>query len=85
MSIVRGFFSAIFAFLLTINLVFLGIAIAVNSTALNPDFVVSEMDKLDVYYLATNQMKAQLPTAELPIEDAYLTQLIDKPPADLKP
>jgi hypothetical protein len=64
MSAVRGFFSGVFCFLLFDVLALLGIVITVNMTILNPDFVTSELDKLDVYSVAIEQAKAQLPVQE---------------------
>ena len=64
MSAVRGFFSGVFCFLLFDVLVLLGIIITVNLTVLNPDFVVDELDKLDVYSVVIEQAKAQLPGQE---------------------
>lgn len=64
MSVVRGFFSGIFGFLLFDVLVFLGLISSLNMTVLNPDFVTSELDKLDVYSVVIEQAKAQLPGQE---------------------
>ncbi len=80
MSILRGFFSGVFSFLLVITLFLLGIAITINATILNPDFVIEEIDKLDVYPIITDQVKAQIP-----LEEPYLTQLLDGSLAELEP
>jgi len=64
MNAVRGFFSGVFCFLLFDVLVFLGLIITLNMTILNPDFVTSELDKLDVYSVVIEQAKAQLPGQE---------------------
>ena len=64
MSAVRGFFSGVFCFLLFDVLALLGIIITLNMTVLNPDFVTSELDKLDVYSVVIEQAKAQLPGQE---------------------
>jgi hypothetical protein len=64
MSAVRGFFSGVFCFLLFDVLAFLGLVITVNLTILNPDFVVSELDKLDVYSVIAEQAKTLLPSQQ---------------------
>jgi hypothetical protein len=64
MSAVRGFFSGVFCFLLFDVLALLGLVITLNMTVLNPDFVTSEMEKLDVYSVIIEQAKAQLPGQE---------------------
>ena len=80
MSIVRGFFSGIFSSILIIVLVILGIIITLNSTILNPDFVISEIDKLDVYSVATQELEAQLPQ-----DEPYMTQALTETIDDLEP
>ena len=80
MSAVRGFFSGVFCFLLFDALVFLGIVITLNLTVLNPDFVTSELDKLDVYSVVIEQAKAQLPGQEF--IDA---ETVDEIVTELKP
>ncbi|MBN2463040.1 MAG: hypothetical protein JXB43_05510 [Dehalococcoidia bacterium] len=64
MNAVRGFFSGVFCFLLFDVLALLGVVITLNMTVLNPDFVTSELDKLDVYSVVIEQVKSQLPGQE---------------------
>ena len=80
MSAVRGFFSGVFCFLLFDVLALLGIVITLNLTVLNPDFVTSELDKLDVYSVVIEQAKAQLPGQEF--IDA---ETVDEIVTELKP
>ena len=65
MRIIRGLFSGFFCSLLVTVLFLLGIVITINMTVLNPDFVVSEFDKLDIYSVIIDEAKAQLPGEEL--------------------
>ena len=65
MNIVRGLFAAFICFLLVTVLFLLGIIVTINLTILNPDFVVSEFDKLDIYSVIIDEAKAQLPGEEL--------------------
>ncbi len=80
MNAVRGFFSGVFCFLLFDVLAFLSIVITLNMTILNPDFVTSELDKLDVYSVVTEQAKEMLPSQEF-ISDETMDELV----AELKP
>ncbi len=80
MSVVRGFFSGVFGSLLVTALFLLGIVITVNMTILNPDFVTSELDKLDVYSVVIEQAKAQLQGQEF--IDA---ETVDEIVTELKP
>jgi hypothetical protein len=80
MSAVRGFFSGVFCFLLFDVLALLGIVITVNMTILNPDFVTSELDKLDVYSVAIEQAKAQLP-----VQEFIDAETVDELVTELKP
>ena len=65
MRIIRGLFSGFFCSLLVTVLFLLGIVITINMTVLNPDFVVSEFDTLDIYSVIIDEAKAQLPGEEL--------------------
>jgi hypothetical protein len=80
MKFVRGFFSGVLCFLLFDVLVLLGLVITINLTILNPDFVISELDKLDVYSVVIEQAKDMLPGQEF--IDA---EIVDEVVAELKP
>lgn len=78
MHIVRGIFSGILSFVLVVTLVTLGIVITVNLTILNPNFIISELDKLDIYSIIANQVREQIPA-----EEPYIAQVVDETIADL--
>jgi len=80
MHIVRGIFSGIFGFLLTVTLIALGIVITLNLTILNPDFVISELNKTDAYSIIANQVREQIPT-----ENPYIAQIADETITELEP
>ena len=80
MNVVRGIFSGIFGFILVIALVTLGLVITINHTILNPNFVISELDKLDVYSIITDELKNQVPR-----EEPYMAQIVDETLAELEP
>src|SRR4030066_441889 len=80
MNVVRGFFSGVLCFLLFDALALLGIVITLNMTILNPDFVTSELDKLDVYSVVIDQAKAQLP-----VQEFIDAETVDEIVTELKP
>jgi hypothetical protein len=75
MSAVRGFFSGVFNFLLFDILVLLGLIISLNLTILNPDFVIAELEKLDVYSTVIEQAKTMLPSQQF-IDAATVDELV---------
>jgi hypothetical protein len=80
MRIVRGVFSGIFSFVLVAALVALGIVITLNLTILNPDFAISELDKLDAYSIITDKVREQIPA-----EERYMAQIVDETITELEP
>ena len=80
MSVLRGFFSGVFNFLLFDALVLLGLIISLNLTVLNPDFVTAELEKLDVYSIVIEQAKTILPSQQF-ISDETVDELV----SELKP
>lgn len=80
MKFVRGFLSGILCSLLVVVLLALGAVAIINQTILNPDFVIEEFDKLDIYSVVTEQVKTNLPG-----EEFYGTQVLDNTIDDLDP
>ncbi len=80
MNVVRGIFSGIFSFILVIALVTLGVVITINYTILNPNFVISELDKLDAYSIIADEVKNQVPR-----EEPYIAQIADETLTELDP
>jgi len=74
----RGFLSFFLSFLLILCLFVLGIITSISLTILNPQFVTSELDKLDIYSAVTDTFASQLQ-----IEGAR--EVIDTIITDLKP
>jgi len=77
MSALRGFLSGVFCFILFDVLVFLGLIITLNLTLLNPDFVISKLDELDVYSVVIEQAKAQVPEQEF-IDAETVDEIVDE-------
>jgi hypothetical protein len=80
MSVVRGFFSVVFNFLLFDVLVLLALIISLNLTILNADFVTDELEKLDVYPAVIEQAKTMIPGQEY-IDAGTVDEIV----ADLTP
>lgn len=80
MGIVRGVFSGILSSVLVATLVALGIIISLNLTILNPDFAISELDKLDGYSIISDKVREQIPS-----EEPYVAQLVDETIIELEP
>lgn len=77
---------SLLSFLLFLSLSAFGTALALNSTLLNPDFVVRELGKLDKYSLARNWVDQQaLQLGIDPRYQPYLTKALDTTFADLTP
>lgn len=77
---VRGVFSGLCSSLLVAALVALGIAISLNLTILNPDFAISELDKLGGYSTISDKVREQIPA-----EEPYVAQLVDETIIELEP
>jgi hypothetical protein len=61
MQFVKVFGSTLLAILVTISIGVLGIIVTLNMTLLDPDFVVDEMDKYDVYSVIFDEVKEHIP------------------------
>jgi hypothetical protein len=67
-------------FLLFLSLSVLGLAFAMNRTVLNPDFVISHIDRLDVPSLAEGMLIEQIPE-----EVGFMAEYLDDAVTDLEP
>lgn len=67
-------------FLLFLSLSVLGLAFAMNRTVLNPDFVISQLDRLDVPSLAEGMLIEQIPE-----EMGFMAGYLDDVVTDLEP
>ena len=84
MNVLKGFGLGILSFLLFLSLSVFGIAFMLNSTLLNPDFVTSEVDKIDVsalvIELAEEQIGEQLPEEAFFLKEALYGVVSDQEP-----
>lgn len=68
MKFLKGLAIGLLSFLLFLSLSIFGIAFLLNQTILNPNFITSELDKLDVSSLAEELISEQVSEEEFPEE-----------------
>ena len=79
MKFLKGLVLTLLSFLLFLSISIFGFAFMLNNTILNPDFVTSELDKLDTPSLAGELIGEQIQKGELPEEfGTALINTIDK-------
>ena len=84
MKFLKGLVLSLLSFLLFLSLSIFGFAFTLNNTILNPDFVISELDKLDVTSLARDLVSEQIAT-QIPPGLEFMAEVIDDTIADLDP
>ncbi len=90
MNVVKGLALSLLGFLLFLSLSAFGVMFMLNSTVLNPDFMVRELDRLDVHSLAREWLDEQIPQFEVPVPyEPYVAKImddtVDDTLADLEP
>jgi hypothetical protein len=74
------------SFLLFLSLSGFGLAFAANRTVLNPDFVVSRLDRLDVTSLSKELLREQVPPeVTFIVPPQFIEELLDDVVTDLEP
>lgn len=84
MKFLKGFALFILGSLLFLSLSTFGIAFMLNQTILNPDFIVSQVDKLDIPSLAEDMLIQQIPQEGEEFEE-YMGEAVSDTIADLEP
>jgi hypothetical protein len=79
MKFLKGLALAILGFLLFLSLSVFGIVFMLNQTILNPDFAVSQVDRLDIPSLAKEMLSEQIPQEE------FVVKAVNDTIADLEP
>jgi len=80
MAVLKGLALSLLSFLLFLSLTIFGFAFILNSTLLNPNFVTTELDKLDVGTITEELVTQQLADQETPIPEEVLDALVDAIP-----
>jgi len=86
MSMAKRALIGLLSFLLFLSLSGFGLAFAANRTVLNPDFVVSQLDRLDVTSLSKELLREQVPPEVTSIvSPQFIEELLDDVVTDLEP
>ena len=86
MTLVKRAAIAFLGFLLFVSLSGFGLAFTVNRTVLNPDFMVSEIENLDLVPLAEGMLRAQIPgEIKSIVPDDFIDEVLTSVVADLEP
>lgn len=90
MKFLKGLGLAILSFLLFWSLSVFGLVLTLNQTILNPDFVVSQVDRLDIASIAGDMLSEQMPQGrefldDVVLVDVVLVDVVDDTIADLEP
>ena len=82
MNLLKGLAIGLLSFLLLLSLSIFGVAFLLNQTILNPGFVSSEINKLDVPLLAEEFLSEQIPEEDFPEEfgDVLVNTITDLEP-----
>lgn len=75
MTALKGLGTAILSLLLFLSLTVFGIAFTINSTLLNPDFMVEQIDKIDISDLAREFAEEEI-VDELPEDVEFLVDVV---------
>lgn len=81
MKFLKGLALAILGFLLFLSLSVFGLALTLNQTILNPGFIASEVNKLDISSLAGELLIEQIPQAG----EEFMAEAVNDTIADLEP
>jgi hypothetical protein len=84
MKFLKGFALFILGSLLYLSLSTFGIAFMLNQTILNPDFVVSQVDRLDIPSLAEDMLSQQIPPEAEELEE-FIGEAVSDTISDLEP
>ena len=71
---------SLLSFLLFLSLSIFGLVLMVNHTILNPDFIIAELNKLDISSLVKDLLNQQIPQ-----DEPYITEIIDNTITELEP
>ncbi|MEE9399952.1 MAG: hypothetical protein V3V23_06765 [Dehalococcoidales bacterium] len=75
MNFLKGLALSLLSFLLFLSLALFGIAFALNNTLLNPDFVIAQVDRMDVSAL-TRELVGEQIRELLPPEAEFLEEAL---------
>ena len=85
MKFLKAFGLAILGLLLFLSLSVFGLVLTINQTFLNPEFVVSQVDRLDIASLAGEMLSEQVPPEVEQFMGEMVAEVVDDTIADLEP
>jgi len=85
MKFLKGLALFILSFLLFLSLSILGLALMINQTILNPDFVIAQVDRLDIASLAGEMLSEQVPPEVDELTGEAVAKVISDTITDLEP
>lgn len=85
MRLVKKAGIAFLSFLLFVSLSGFGMGFVMNSTLLNPDFAIAQIDKLDVSALVGEMISDIVPLEGIPAEMEFIGDAVEDTIADLEP
>jgi len=80
MKVLKGLAFSLLSLLLFLSLSIFGLVLTLNYTILNPDFVICEVNKLDIPSLARDLLSQQIPQ-----DEPYIADVVDNTLIDLEP
>jgi len=80
MNFLKGLAVSLLSFLLFFSLALFGVIFMLDNTLLDPDFVTAEINRLDMSSLAGEFLSEQIPQ-----EESYTAEVLDKTITDLEP
>ncbi|MDH5696265.1 MAG: hypothetical protein OEZ00_06685, partial [Dehalococcoidia bacterium] len=81
MKFLKGLALFVLSFLLFLSLFIFGLALTLDQTILNPDFVVAQVDRFDVPSLAGEMLGEQIPQEG----EEFMAEVVNDTIADLEP
>jgi len=85
MKFLKGLAIGLLGFLLFLSLSVFGLALMINQTVLNPDFVTSQVNKLDMSSLAGEFLSGLIPSEQIPQGEELMAEVLDDTITDLEP
>jgi len=80
MKVLKVLALSFLSFLLFLSLSIFGLVLTLNYTILNPDFVIKEINKLDIQSLASDLIDDQLPQ-----DESYIAEVVGNTLVDIEP
>jgi len=84
MKFLKGLALSLLSLILFLSLSAFGMVLTINQTVLNPDFVASQVDKLDISSLAGEFISEQI-SGQIPLDNQLMAEILEDTITDLEP